>query len=505
MGPPLSEIIAIDQILDHLGVKEIKEFKLPNRKKLALMLKWFVGLFYGMGKIISPDNHTAESQLVDTPIRLITRKADGRLKDRNDKRKSKRQEKDDLEKKLYDFNSIWDDASLVKRAPEYAKSIHKFYEMLKYFDELDAQKIKLLQRVNLFLAYLEHTYIDSLSTSLSINQNPSKWPCAARMYLALLDNGIDINFSEWASNWTLYNTFSLPVSLNNSSLTYDLHDINLAEVTNLIAPELKVIKQRHISIPRSRLAYMEMLVQKNTRSAQCYLETSFKENTILLRFKIDNSQSRLDINTLKTIVTQFFKKAKRAPKSIGAYLDAYIGYFVFKHGSYSIDCTAICYLRSDVVPDEVNLKFKDYWGKFTKRYTAKQKDTPELPDLRVIPSLWFKEGGSQYFVVNKRDKLIPQLINDLVYFYTAYEYFNKYKSTSHRNQKRPELFLRGRIKEAIPKKTDEKNTPQDEVSAPENEKSVNAINENSSQEGADKQADFYERRAERLARLILPL
>ncbi|WP_110974212.1 hypothetical protein [Acinetobacter sp. WCHAc060042] len=500
-----SEIIAIDQILDHLGVKEIKEFKLPNRKKLALMLKWFVGLFYGMGKIISPDNHTAESQLVDTPIRLITRKADGRLKDRNDKRKSKRQEKDDLEKKLYDFNSIWDDASLVKRAPEYAKSIHKFYEMLKYFDELDAQKIKLLQRVNLFLAYLEHTYIDSLSTSLSINQNPSKWPCAARMYLALLDNGIDINFSEWASNWTLYNTFSLPVSLNNSSLTYDLHDINLAEVTNLIAPELKVIKQRHISIPRSRLAYMEMLVQKNTRSAQCYLETSFKENTILLRFKIDNSQSRLDINTLKTIVTQFFKKAKRAPKSIGAYLDAYIGYFVFKHGSYSIDCTAICYLRSDVVPDEVNLKFKDYWGKFTKRYTAKQKDTPELPDLRVIPSLWFKEGGSQYFVVNKRDKLIPQLINDLVYFYTAYEYFNKYKSTSHRNQKRPELFLRGRIKEAIPKKTDEKNTPQDEVSAPENEKSVNAINENSSQEGADKQADFYERRAERLARLILPL
>ncbi len=57
------------------------------------MLKWSVGLFYGMGKIISPDNHTAESQLVDTPIRLITRKADGRLKDRNDKRKSKDKKK----------------------------------------------------------------------------------------------------------------------------------------------------------------------------------------------------------------------------------------------------------------------------------------------------------------------------------------------------------------------------------------------------------------------------
>lgn len=501
-----SKIIAIDQILKHLGVKEIKEFKLPNRKKTSLMLKWFVGLFYGMGKIISPDNYTVESKLVTVPVRLITRKADCLLKDRNDKRKSKRQEKDDLEKKPYDFNSIWDDASLVKRAPEYAKSIHKFYEMLKYFDELDAQQIKLLQRVNLFLAYLEHTYIDSLSTSLSINQDPSKWPCAARMYLALLDNEIDINFSIWASNWTLYNTFSLPLSLNNSSLTYDLHDINLAEVTNLIAPELKLIKQRHISIPRSRLAYMEMLVQKNTRSAQCYLKTSFKENTILLRFKIDNSQSRLDINTLKTIVTQFFKKAKRAPKSIGAYLDAYIGYFVFKHGSYSIDCTAICYLRSDVVPDEVKLKFKDYWGEFTKRYNAKKIIDRNLPDLNIIPTLWSKEVESDYFIVNKEDKrLISQVRNDLVNFYTTYEYFHKYKSTSHRNQKRPELFLRGRIKEAIPKKTDEKNTPQDEVSTPENEKSVNEINENSSQEGANMRADIQESRGERLARLLLPL
>jgi hypothetical protein len=66
--------------------------------------------------------------------------------------------------------------------------------------------------------------------------------------------------------------------------------------------------------------------------------------------------------------------------------------------------------------------------------------------LRVIPSLWFKEGGSQYFVVNKRDKLIPQLINDLVNFYTAYEYFNGYKNTGHRNHKRPELFLRVELK-----------------------------------------------------------
>ena len=65
--------------------------------------------------------------------------------------------------------------------------------------------------------------------------------------------------------------------------------------------------------------------------------------------------------------------------------------------------------------------------------------------------------------------------------------------------------MRGRIKEAIPKKTDEKNTPQDEVSAPENEKNLNKINENSSQEGANRQADIQESRGERLARLLLPL
>ena len=419
--------------------------------------------------------------------------------------KSKRQEKDDLEKKPYDFNSIWDDASLVKRAPEYAKSIHKFYEMLKYFDELDAQQIKLLQRVNLFLAYLEHTYIDSFAITLSVSQDPSKWPVLVRMYLALLDNGIDTDF-YWAANWTVYDTFLLPVNLKRSLLKHELHDKNPAELTNQIVRELEVIKRRNISIPRSRLAYMEMLVQKNTRSAQCYLKTSFKENTILLRFKIDNSQSRLDINTLKTIVTQFFKKAKRAPKSIGAYLDAYIGYFVFKDGCYSIDCTAICYLRSDVVPDEVKLKFKDYWGEFTKRYNARQLIDRNLPDLKIIPTLWFKESESDYFIVNKEDKrLIPQLKTDLVNFYTTYEYFNEYKNTSRRNQKRPELILRGRIKEATPKKTDEKNTPQDKASSHENEKGVNAVSENASQEGVNKPADFYESRGERLARLLLPL
>ncbi|EET81954.1 hypothetical protein ACIRA0001_2086 [Acinetobacter radioresistens SK82] len=499
-----SEIIAIDQIFDHLGAKEIKEFKLPNRKKLALMLKWFVGLFYGMGKIISPDNHTAESELVDTPIRLVTRKADDRLKDRNDKKKSKRQEKNDLEKKSYDFNSVWEDTSLIKHAPEYAKSIHKFYEMLKYFDELDAQQIKLLQRVNLFLAYLEDGSIDNLATGLSINPNPSKWPNLVRMYLALLDNSRDIDFSGIA-NWTIYNTSLLQRNLSRSSLKHQLNDRNLAEVTDLIARELEIVKQSNISIPQSKLCYMEKLAQKNAISARRYLKNSFKETTVLLRFKIDNSESRLEISSLKIIVTQFLKKAKRAPKSIGAHLDAYIGYFVLLEGRYySIDCTAIFYLRAEAAVDDIKFEFENYWKEFTKRYTAKQKDTPEFPNLRVIPSLWFKEGGSQYFVVNKRDKLISQLINDLVNFYTAYEYFSRYKNTRHSDHKRPELFLRGRIKEVTPKKTDENNIPQDEVSMPENKKSVNEINENSSPEEANRQLDIQER-GKRLARSLLPL
>lgn len=500
-----SEIIAIDQILDFLGAKEIKEFKLPNRKKLALMLKWFVGLFYGMGKIISPDNHTAESVLVDRPIHLIIRKADGRLKDRNDKRKSKRQEKDDLDKKSYDFNSVWEDTGLVKYAPEYAKSIHQFYGKLQHSEELESWQIEILQRVNLFLAYLEDGSIDSLATGLSINPNPSKWPSLVRMYLALLDNSRDIDFSELA-NWTIYNTSLLQRNLSRSSLKHQLRDRNLAEMTDLIAQELEIVKQRNISISQSKLCYMEKLVQKNAISARRYLKNSFKETTVLLRFKIDNSESRLDISSLKIIITQFLKKAKRAPRSIGAYLDAFIGYFVLLEGRYySIDCTAIFYLRAEAVVEDVKFEFENYWKEFTKRYTAKQKDTLEFPDLRVIPSLWFKEGGSQYFIVNKRDKLIPQLINDLVNFYTAYEYFSGYKNTRHSNHKRPELFLRGRIRKDMTKKTDEKNTPHNEVSPSENKESVNEINGNSSQEDMNKQADIQENRVERIAHSLQSL
>ena len=458
-----SKIIAIDQILDHLGVKEIKEFKLPNRKKMSLMLKWFVGLFYGMGKIISPDNYTVESKLVTVPVRLITRKADCHLKDRNDKRKSKRQEKDDLEKKSYDFNSVWEDTSLVKYAPEYAKSIHQFYGKLQYSEELENWQIKILQRVNLFLAYLEDGSIDNLAAGLSINPNPSKWPNMVRMYLALLDNSRDIDFSGIA-NWTIYNTSLLQRNLSLSFLKRQLHDSNLVEVADLIARELEIVKQSNISIPPSKLCYMEKLAQKNAISARHYLKNSFKETTVLLRFKIDNSESRLDISSLKIIVTQFLKKVKRAPKSIGAHLDAYIGYFVLLDGRYySIDCTAIFYLRTEAVVEDVKFEFENYWKEFTKRYTAKQKDTQELPVLRIIPSLWFKESGSQYFVVNKRDKLIPQLINDLVNFYTAYEYFGGYKNTGHSNHKRPELFLRGRNRKPIEKSEVDKQSQQSDT------------------------------------------
>lgn len=55
------------------------------------------------------------------------------------------------------------------------------------------------------------------------------------------------------------------------------------------------------------------------------------------------------------------------------------------------------------------------------------------------------------------------------------------------------------------KKADEKNTPQDKASSHENEKGVNAVNENASQEGVNMRADIQESRGERLARLLLPL
>lgn len=499
-----SEIVAIDQVFDPLGVKVIKEFKLPNRKKLFLMLKWFVGLFYGMGKIISPDNHTAESEFVDEPLSLITRKIEVQLKARNYEEKPRKRERNDFEKKPYDFNSVWEDTSLVKYAPEYSKSIHKFYEKLQYSAELEIWQIKILQRVNLFLAYLENGYIDNLANRLSINPDPSKWPNVVRMYLAFLDKSRDTDFSGIA-NWTIYNTSLLQRNLSRSSLKYQLHNTNLAELADQIAIELEELNQRNISIPQSKLCYMEKLVQKNTISARRYLNTSFKENTVLLRFKIDNSQSRLDISTLKIIVTHFFKKAKRAPKSIGADLDTYIGYFVLEDRYYSIDCTAIFYLRAKVTVDDIKSKFKAYWDEFSKKYTAKQTIAQNLPNLRIIPTLWFSEGGSDYFVVNKGDKLIPQLKNDLVNFYTTYEYFNGYKNTKNADHKRPELFLRGRIKKTIPKKTDEKKSQQDEVNIPTNDKSVDEINDNSYQQDSNELHDINKRRAEKIARSLLPL
>lgn len=211
-------------------------------------------------------------------------------------------------------------------------------------------------------------------------------------------------------------------------------------------------------------------------------------------------------SSLKIIITQFLKKAKRAPKSIGAHLDAYIGYFVLLEGRYySIDCTAIFYLCAEAVVEEVKSEFENYWKEFTKRYTAKQEVEQKLPDLKVIPTLWFKEGGSQYFVVNKRDKLIPQLRNDLVNFYTAYEYFSGYKNTRHSDHKRPELFLRGRIKKTMPKIMDEKKSQPDEVDIPTNDKSINEINDTSSQQEPNGQSDIHESRAEKLARSLLPL
>ena len=96
------------------------------------------------------------------------------------------------------------------------------------------------------------------------------------MYLALLDNSRDIDFSELA-NWTIYNTSLLQRNLSRSSLKHQLRDRNLAEMTDLIAQELEIVKQRNISISQSKLCYMEKLVQKNAISARRYLKIVLKK------------------------------------------------------------------------------------------------------------------------------------------------------------------------------------------------------------------------------------
>ena len=52
---------------------------------------------------------------------------------------------------------------------------------------------------------------------------------------------------------------------------------------------------------------------------------------------------------------------------------------------------------------------------------------------------------------------------------------------------------------------DEKKSQPDEVDIPTNDKSVNEINDTSSQQEPNGQSDIHESRAEKLARSLLPL
>ncbi|MDY6457175.1 hypothetical protein [Acinetobacter faecalis] len=62
------DVVQLDQIFDHLGVGVIRNIKLPSKRKVDLMLKWYLGVFYQVDAIIQPSNLEAETCFADSRV-----------------------------------------------------------------------------------------------------------------------------------------------------------------------------------------------------------------------------------------------------------------------------------------------------------------------------------------------------------------------------------------------------------------------------------------------------
>ncbi len=448
------EIVQIDQIFDHLGVGVIREIKLPNKKKTALMLKWYMGIFGGVNEIIRPLNLEVESNYYEGEICLETNSCylENLKLENQPKIKPVNSKKELSERKEDVFSTIWNMNKLLKQLPDYFGCIHMFYASLEYSENLTKKEIQMLQRLNLFGAYLNENNLDGLSERLTISKNQKHWPTVVQMFLSFCYAPLDclLDLKRWINTdfLSIYKKIkknpkigSILRNLNSSESMYEIVDI----VTDL----QKVVRN---SKGFQHIEHDIKLVRKNSRFAQNYLNKSFKQNAMVLRFQVDNRDSNLDLKDLKQVFTQFIKRVGRAPKRIGADLDAYIGYFVWHGESYSIDFTAILYTRIDV-PDTVSLALKNEW----KCYISELSDDGLKVDcenlkFEVIPILQSTDSSLiRNLVINKGDKIKNQTKKDLVTFYTAYEFFNEYTNFGVNADKRPELFLRGRTRMPVAK------------------------------------------------------
>lgn len=465
------EVVQLDQIFDHLGVGVIRYITLPNKRKLDLMLKWYLGVFYQLNTIIQPSNLEAETYFADKPVirDIKERKLENTKFELCPREKSKTEGKSEIS---FELNS----KKLIKQIPAYFSSIHFLYEGLKHCEGLNNNDIEKLQKLNLFIAYLGAKNLDSLQDTLKMTK-PQKWADVVQIYLILLRDWNDSYLK--ISNLAVCEIDPLDRGFRRQpSIKYIKKLLMSEQSLKTIVRELRRLKRELLNQEKVKsLKSSTRLVEKNSRFAIKYLNHSFKQNLVLLRFKIDNRETSLELSELKNLFTQFIKSSGRAPKRIGAEIDAYIGYYIFDGEGYSIDFTAIFYLRDNISAQDVLEQFDDYWQEFKGKYAkAKQFKLSQLK-LSLIPTLWAEGGNLDPLVINKGDKFIPQLKKDLVGFYTAYEYIRKCKNTQEQGGKRPELFLRGRIRKPIEKSEVDRQSQQSDTEVFQKERIRN--NENS--------------------------
>ena len=438
------DVIDIGQILKQLNADLSGEIKLTNNKKVLMILKWYTGIFYGMSRVIKPYQYTIESNFFElSPVFECNHRNFINKVHENSKKES-------------DF--VWSEETLIKGAPQYVKSLNEFYTCLGRNKEIMPRDVEKLKNFNLFFSYLYDSSLDDLNLTLTINNDIKSWPIVVRMYMSLQ--------KQFFQHSNLKNCYICSENLIKNRILKSLNDVvkdlySSVLVKNFqIESELKDIKVDLINCERfQNILRVQRLVEKNRRSALNYLNNSFKKNVLVLRFKLASTKNDINIKDVKDTFTLFLKNIKRAPKKIGADLDAYIGYLRREEDMVIIDFTTFFYVRENVSNSDVKLNIESYWKYFkllNKEKTICNHSFDITLQLTSEPIIFVDGHQNNSLTVIKGDKDFSNLLKNLIVnFYTAFEYFNYSKSLV--NGRATEFFLKGRVVRSNLKKIKEVN------------------------------------------------
>jgi hypothetical protein len=445
------QITCLDQIFACFGIKFKGEVRLSNNKKVQQLLKWYLGAMFDVNRIIKPVNFSKETVFFNNPNQLLVnhpylstiKNGVDNIVEKN-KKKNKQYSAEQIKNKL---NQNY--GKLLQKAPTYISSIHKFYEDIRAVQCLTVDQIEILQVFNLFIYHLDIACLENLTDRLISDQNQMAWPYVVQMYclfLMCLVRNLDC-----LENWAISDITGIDSILSKTRIKNILADGQFSErrirdiESDLIALQY-IVKNDH---KLKNIKKSVNLIKKNSLSALRYLEHSFKKNAVVMRFNVNNQICGLELSTLKELFTQYIKAIGRAPRLIGGHLDAYIGYCFLQHENYSIDFTLIIYIGDSVQLRSIQASLIEYWKNFIHKYEKSKKLNFDDLLLVAIPVIGCNHCVSNFKALNQGDKLIDKFKKDLVNFYTAYEYFNDYKNVG--SGKRPELFLRGRIRKSVSK------------------------------------------------------